>query len=139
MFSPELLSSTWSHLESFASIGLRTLLIAKRTICHDEYATWSKKYHEASTSILNREKKMEDAQEEVEINLEIIGVTAIEDKLQDDVGNTIDTLKKAGIKVWVLTGDKVETAINIGLIYIIYINLICKIMNSDILKKKYFL
>lgn len=59
---------------------------------------------------------MEDAQEMVEINLEIVGVTAIEDKLQDEVGQTIESLKKAGIKIWVLTGDKVETAINIGYI-----------------------
>lgn len=57
---------------------------------------------------------MEDAQEKLERDLEIVGVTAIEDKLQDEVGITIETLKKAGIKIWVLTGDKVETAINIG-------------------------
>jgi len=44
----------------------------------------------------------------------LIGATAIEDKLQANVGNTIDAIKKAGIKVWVLTGDKIETAINIG-------------------------
>lgn len=53
-------------------------------------------------------------QEEIEKNLVLVGATAIEDKLQDRVGETIDALKEAGIKVWVLTGDKVETAINIG-------------------------
>lgn len=57
---------------------------------------------------------MENAQEEIEINLEIVGATAIEDKLQDEVGETISVLKQAGINIWVLTGDKVETAINIG-------------------------
>jgi P-type E1-E2 ATPase len=50
----------------------------------------------------------------IEQNLELIGSTAIEDKLQDDVADTIQFIRKAGIKLWVLTGDKVETAINIG-------------------------
>lgn len=53
-------------------------------------------------------------QDDLEKELEIIGATAIEDKLQANVGSTIDAIKKAGIKVWVLTGDKIETAINIG-------------------------
>ena len=53
-------------------------------------------------------------QEDIEVDLELLAATAIEDKLQDDVGPTIATLKDAGIKVWVLTGDKIETAINIG-------------------------
>ena len=57
---------------------------------------------------------MEELQEQIEKGLMLIGATAIEDKLQDDVGGTIAFLKKAGIKVWVLTGDKIETAINIG-------------------------
>lgn len=64
--------------------------------------------------MIDREKKMSDAQEEIERDLELVGATAIEDKLQDDVGLTIAVLKEAGIKVWVLTGDKIETAINIG-------------------------
>ena len=57
---------------------------------------------------------MQNIQELIEVELDIVGATAIEDKLQDEVGSTISSLKKAGIKVWVLTGDKVETAINIG-------------------------
>ena len=57
---------------------------------------------------------MEHAQSQIEINLEIVGATAIEDKLQDEVGETISILKQAGINIWVLTGDKIETAINIG-------------------------
>ncbi len=62
----------------------------------------------------NREAKIEEIQELIEKDLELIGATAIEDKLQDQVGETIDQLKEAGLKVWVLTGDKVETAINIA-------------------------
>lgn len=79
-----------------------------------EYEQWAKRYLEACCSIQDREKKIEDCQEEIEINLEIVGATAIEDKLQDEVGDTISALKQAGINVWVLTGDKIETAINIG-------------------------
>jgi len=62
----------------------------------------------------NREAKIEAVQELIEKDLELVGATAIEDKLQDKVGETIDQIKEAGIKVWVLTGDKVETAINIA-------------------------
>ncbi len=67
---------------------------------------------------------MEVLQEEIEQDLFLIGATAIEDKLQDDVGETIDFLKRAGIKVWVLTGDKIETAINIGFS--------CKLLNNNL-------
>ena len=59
----------------------------------------------------------------MEVELELIGSTAIEDKLQDEVGQTIKDLKAAGIQLWVLTGDKVETAINIGFS--------CELLNKD--------
>ena len=65
-------------------------------------------------SLADKDAKMDALQEEIEKGLELVGATAIEDKLQDDVGITIESLKKAGVKVWVLTGDKMETAINIG-------------------------
>jgi phospholipid-transporting ATPase len=101
------------------------LLLAQREIGAEEYKEWTAKYlviptqnfnnfQEASTSISNRESKIEQAQELIEVNLELVGATAIEDKLQDKVGETIESLKEVGIKVWVLTGDKVETAINIA-------------------------
>lgn len=61
-----------------------------------------------------RDDKMADVADRLERGLDLIGATAIEDKLQDDVDKAISAMKKAGIKVWVLTGDKVETAINIG-------------------------
>ena len=75
---------------------------------------WAAKYKEASLAISNREKKLEEVAELLEYDFRLLGSTAIEDKLQDGVGDTIKTMKKAGIKVWVLTGDKIETAINIG-------------------------
>lgn len=72
---------------------------------------------------INKEKEMNDVAELLEVNFDLIGSTAIEDKLQEDVGRTIHDIKRAGIKVWVLTGDKVETAINIGYA--------CRLLNND--------
>lgn len=63
---------------------------------------------------VGKEKELERVSELIEFDFELIGSTAIEDKLQEDVGRTISDIKSAGIQVWVLTGDKVETAINIG-------------------------
>lgn len=65
-------------------------------------------------SLSNREEKIDKIATEMEKDFTLVGSTAIEDKLQDGVGETIQFIKDAGIKVWVLTGDKVETAINIG-------------------------
>ena len=65
-------------------------------------------------ALTDKEAKIDALQEEIELGLNLVGATAIEDKLQDEVGVTIEHLKKAGVKVWVLTGDKMETAINIG-------------------------
>jgi len=81
-------------------------------------------FKNACVATENRLEKMEEFQEVIEKDLLLVGATAIEDKLQDDVGETIDFLKKAGIKVWVLTGDKIETAINIGFS--------CNLLNKDL-------
>ena len=89
-------------------------MLAERTIPNDEYKEWIQKYNEASTSMIDREKKIEEVQDQIEQGLKLVGATAIEDKLQDEVGETIGFIKDAGVKVWVLTGDKVETAINIA-------------------------
>ena len=80
-----------------------------------EYDAWNVKYQEASMTIVGREEKIDQVALELEKNFILIGSTAIEDKLQDGVGDTIQFMKDAGIKVWVLTGDKVETAVTIGL------------------------
>jgi magnesium-transporting ATPase (P-type) len=68
----------------------------------------------ASSAMVKRDEKMDEVADRLERNFELLGSTAIEDKLQDDVDKAISAMKKAGIKVWVLTGDKIETAINIG-------------------------
>ncbi|OZJ04656.1 hypothetical protein BZG36_02875 [Bifiguratus adelaidae] len=106
--------ATLRHLEEYASEGLRTLCIAMRDISPQEYESWSHVYNKAATTLQDRAQKLDDAAELIEKDLMLLGATAIEDKLQDGVPETIATLQEAGIKVWVLTGDRQETAINIG-------------------------
>uniref|UniRef100_A0A8B9TLK3 Phospholipid-transporting ATPase n=1 Tax=Anas platyrhynchos TaxID=8839 RepID=A0A8B9TLK3_ANAPL len=105
---------TLKHLEQFATEGLRTLCFAVAEISESDYQEWLDVYHRASTAIQNRALKLEESYELIEKNLQLLGATAIEDKLQDKVPETIETLMKADIKIWILTGDKQETAINIG-------------------------
>lgn len=109
-----LMTKTMQHLNMFAAEGLRTLVIAYKDIPLDMYEEWEAKYKEASLAMEDREELIQRVYEDIEQNLILIGATAIEDKLQDDVPDTIATLAEADIKIWVLTGDKVETAINIG-------------------------
>lgn len=85
-----------------------------RVISDEEYAEWSKVYDKAATTLVDRAQELDNAAEMIEKNMFLLGATAIEDKLQDGVPDTIHTLHEANIKVWVLTGDRQETAINIG-------------------------
>uniref|UniRef100_A0A7S3NH53 Phospholipid-transporting ATPase n=1 Tax=Aureoumbra lagunensis TaxID=44058 RepID=A0A7S3NH53_9STRA len=103
-----------THLDAFARDGLRTLVLAQRDLTSSEFKIWRKKWHDAETSTGDRSQRLAEAAAEVERDLKLVGATAIEDKLQDGVPQTIADLAKAGIKLWVLTGDKMETAINIG-------------------------
>lgn len=103
-----------SHLGEFASEGLRTLVLGMRFLTEDQCENWLEQFTTASTSIKNRDEMLKQAAYELEKGLHIVGATAIEDKLQVGVPKTIATLEKAGIKLWVLTGDKRETAIEIG-------------------------
>jgi phospholipid-translocating ATPase len=119
----ELRQSTAEHLEMFAREGLRTLCIAQRDLTEEEYQSWALEYAEASQSVVDREEKQELVAEKIEQELMLIGGTAIEDRLQDGVPDAIALLGRAGIKLWVLTGDKVETAINIGFS--------CNLLNND--------
>ncbi|KAJ6515969.1 phospholipid-translocating ATPase [Mycena sanguinolenta] len=110
----ELKAATEQHLSDFANNGLRTLTLAYKVIQEDEYAAWSRRYHEATVAMEDRDEKIEAVSDELERDLRLLGATAIEDKLQDGVPETIADLKRAGIKIWVATGDKLETAIAIG-------------------------
>jgi len=110
----ELRQQTAEHLETFAREGLRTLCIAQRELSEEEYQVWNKEHEIAAASVQNREEKLEHVSDAIEQELTLLGGTAIEDRLQDGVPDAIALLGRAGIKLWVLTGDKVETAINIG-------------------------
>lgn len=101
-------------IDDFSNEGLRTLTIAYKTLTEEEYSEWSGKLHTASTSTENRAEHIDGTNELIEHGFQLLGATAIEDKLQDQVPDCIESLRQAGINVWVLTGDKVETAINIG-------------------------
>ncbi|KAL8613377.1 hypothetical protein ACOMHN_057097 [Nucella lapillus] len=105
---------TMHHLNDFAQSGLRTLCLAVKDIDPAVYEKWKVRHHEASTAMEDRDDKLDAVYEEIETNLELVGASAIEDKLQDGVPDTIANLALANIKIWVLTGDKQETAINIG-------------------------
>lgn len=101
-------------LGDFATEGLRTLVLGMRVLTEDECEAWLKTYTAAIADMNDRDRLCKEAANEIETKLHIVGATAIEDKLQDKVPETISTLADAGIKLWVLTGDKRETAINIG-------------------------
>uniref|UniRef100_A0A671VKW5 Phospholipid-transporting ATPase n=1 Tax=Sparus aurata TaxID=8175 RepID=A0A671VKW5_SPAAU len=106
--------TTQTALDEFANATLRTLCLCYKDISADEYAAWSRKHKDAQVAMVDRDAALDRVYEEIESNLMLIGATAIEDKLQDGVPETIATLAKADIKIWVLTGDKKETAENIG-------------------------
>ncbi|GMT19150.1 hypothetical protein PFISCL1PPCAC_10447 [Pristionchus fissidentatus] len=102
------------HLSDYAREGLRTLCICRRYLDEEDYAKWKILHEEAELDPHHKENLLRESFERMERDLELIGVTAIEDRLQDGVADTIDHLRRAGIHVWVLTGDKVETAVNIA-------------------------
>jgi phospholipid-translocating ATPase len=114
MDDTRVLEMTLEHIEEFSCEGLRTLLFGYRFISAEEYNTWNKLYSDARTSLVDRQEKIEKVGEMIEVNLELCGATGIEDKLQKGVPEAIDKLRRANIKLWMLTGDKRETAINIG-------------------------
>ncbi|XP_014610320.1 PREDICTED: phospholipid-transporting ATPase ID isoform X3 [Polistes canadensis] len=112
--SDEIMSKTLDHLNKFAGEGLRTLCLSVRDLDESFFNNWKQRHQEAALSHENRDDKLDAIYEEIEKDMTLLGATAIEDKLQDGVPQTIANLGLAGIKVWVLTGDKQETAINIG-------------------------
>ncbi|KAK1415692.1 hypothetical protein QVD17_31477 [Tagetes erecta] len=119
----ELKKISREQLEQYGEAGLRTLCLAYKDLSPEMYESWNEKFIQAKSSLRDREKKLDEVAELIEKDLTLIGCTAIEDKLQEGVPSCIETLSKAGIKIWVLTGDKLETAINIAYA--------CKLINND--------
>jgi phospholipid-translocating ATPase len=96
--------------DDLANQGLRTLVISQKILSEEFYRDWEKRYAAAKADLNDREAKVLAAIEELESDMELLGVTGVEDRLQDNVAVVIEGLRNAGIKVWMLTGDKVETA-----------------------------
>ncbi|XP_035149640.3 phospholipid-transporting ATPase VD isoform X2 [Callithrix jacchus] len=114
---------TQKHLDDYAKHGLRTLCIAKKVMSDAEYAEWLRNHFLAETSIDNREELLLESAMRLENKLTLLGATGIEDRLQEGVPESIEALHKAGIKMWMLTGDKQETAVNIAYA--------CKLLEPD--------
>uniref|UniRef100_A0A669B013 Phospholipid-transporting ATPase n=1 Tax=Oreochromis niloticus TaxID=8128 RepID=A0A669B013_ORENI len=110
----KLMEVTTDHLNEYAGDGLRTLVLAYKDLNENYMIDWKQRHHEASVAMEGREEKLDELYEEIEKDMMLLGATAVEDKLQDGVPQTIEQLAKADIKIWVLTGDKQETAENIG-------------------------
>ncbi|XP_059779042.1 phospholipid-transporting ATPase VD isoform X1 [Balaenoptera ricei] len=114
---------TQQHLDAYTKRGLRTLCVAKRVMSDTEYAEWLRNHFLAETSIDNREELLLESAMRLENKLTLLGATGIEDRLQEGVPESIEALHKAGIKIWMLTGDKQETAVNIAYA--------CKLLEPD--------
>ncbi|XP_055653008.1 phospholipid-transporting ATPase VD isoform X2 [Falco peregrinus] len=123
MEQKEIKERTQKHLDDYARRGLRTLCIAKKVMSDAEYAEWLNHHFLAETSIDNREELLLESAIRLETELTLLGATGIEDRLQEGVPDTIQALRKAGIKIWMLTGDKRETAVSIAYA--------CKLLEPD--------
>uniref|UniRef100_A0A8C0JQ61 Phospholipid-transporting ATPase n=1 Tax=Canis lupus dingo TaxID=286419 RepID=A0A8C0JQ61_CANLU len=114
---------TQKHLDDYARRGLRTLCIAKKVMSDTEYEEWLRNHFLAETSIDHREELLLESAVRLENKLTLLGATGIEDRLQEGVPESIEALQRAGIKIWMLTGDKQETAVNIAYA--------CKLLEPD--------
>ena len=106
----EYISYIAENAENLATKGLRTLVLTQKIISQEDFDNWNKEYNEALSSMENRKEKIAQTISKLENNMEFLCVTGVEDLLQDEVASTIDNLRNAGMKIWMLTGDKVETA-----------------------------
>lgn len=101
-------------LLEFAMLGLRTLCISMKKLSEKDALDWLAKYRAAASAVNDRANRLADVAAEIEVDMDLVGITAIEDRLQDEVPEVIAELARAGIVVWMLTGDKEETAVSIG-------------------------
>ena len=111
----QILKQSKYYVDKFSAQGLRTLFIAMKVMSNKEYTIFEKELNESMMSLEDKDKKVNEVYDKIEKNLYLIGTTIVEDKLQDKVPETIRDLRLAKIKIWMLTGDKMNTAYNIGL------------------------
>ncbi|KAH8581608.1 phospholipid-translocating P-type ATPase [Cryptosporidium sp. chipmunk genotype I] len=100
---------------NLARLGLRTLVFSYKVISKEEYEVFNSVYSFPCTSLLQRDKNLNSSRKILENNMELLGLTGVEDKLQIDVPLTLEAFRYAGIKIWLLTGDKLETALCIAI------------------------
>lgn len=112
--NPEVVKATEAHLHAYSSVGLRTLVVGMRGLSAREFEEWRSSYESATNALMGRARLLRKVAINLETDLSILGASGIEDKLQQGVPEAIESLRMANIKVWVLTGDKQETAISIG-------------------------
>ncbi|XP_060103343.1 phospholipid-transporting ATPase VD [Heteronotia binoei] len=105
---------TQRHIDEYARKGLRTLCIASKVMSDLEYEVWLKEHCRAESDIDSREELLLESALRLENNLTLLGATGVEDRLQEGVPDTIASLRRAGITIWMLTGDKHETAVNVA-------------------------
>ncbi|XP_042236213.1 LOW QUALITY PROTEIN: phospholipid-transporting ATPase IF-like [Homarus americanus] len=106
--------TTLAHIDDYALMGLRTLAVARRELTKEDYQEFAMQLSQAKQMVEGREAAVREVTERMEAELRLLGATGVEDLLQEGVQETLEALRAAGIKVWVLTGDKVETAVNIA-------------------------
>ena len=109
------LTATTRYTDFYSSKGFRTLFVAMKTIPKRIYDEWSEKLRRSELDLENKSKLITQCYNEIENDMTLLGATIVEDKLQDKVPETIRDLRNAGIKIWMLTGDKIDTAENISL------------------------
>ncbi|KAM8953601.1 phospholipid-transporting ATPase IG [Pelodytes ibericus] len=98
------------HVEQNAMDGYRTLCVAFKELSQEEFVKINKQLEEAKMALQEREEKLSRVFDDIEADMHLLGATAVEDRLQEQAAETIEALHAAGMKVWVLTGDKMETA-----------------------------
>ena len=119
----KILDKTREYLKLFSVNGLRTLMIAYKEISEEYYMKWSKRYLNTKTNVNHTEEDINKLYDEMETNFKLIGSTAIEDELQDNVDKIINDIMITGMRIWMLTGDKLDTAKNIAIS--------CKLFKND--------
>ena len=114
-FPKEILERSKYFVNLFSAKGYRTLLVGMRILSQQEYEEFIFNLEQAKLDTEHKKEKLESVYNSVESNITLLGATIVEDKLQDNVPEVIKDLRQAGIKIWMLTGDKLNTAYNIAL------------------------
>lgn len=108
--------SDWlqEQCDNMARSGLRTLVVARKILTHEQYTDFEMRYTQAKLNMTNRQQRMNEVLATLEKDMELLCLTGVEDRLQEGVPQTLKGLQDAGIRIWMLTGDKMETAINVA-------------------------